>query len=457
MSMHAPSYRNAVLAVLVGAAVFLTAACGGHAPADSPYPPTADDLLAERLIEASAGDGLALFTQPESEDFGSIPQDPKNPITGEKVDLGRLLFHETALGAKPELEIGAGTYSCATCHHAGAGFQAGIAQGIGEGGSGFGEAGQGRAVSAAYDAEQIDVQPIRSPSALNVAYQENMTWSGQLGATGANKGTKYAWMGARAFNRLGYEGVETQAMAALQTHRLDVGRLVSRYTLYKELFDRAFPDLPEKRRYTRVTAALAIAAYERTLLSNRSSFQRWLRGERPAMSAREKQGAILFFGKAGCVECHTGPALTSMRFEAIGMKDLWEHPEALNATADSVHNEGRGGFTDRAEEMYRFKVPQLYNLADAGLYGHGASFTDLRDVVAYKNAATPENERVPAHLLSDHFTPLGLTESEVDLLTEFLASGLHDPDLGRYVPGTVLSGSCFPNNDPASRRELGCP
>ena len=182
--------------------MILAAACGGHALVDTPRPPTSDEALEARLIEVSGGRGLALFAQPASEDFENIPQEAKNPITREKVDLGRLLFHETALGTKPELEIG-------------------------EGGSGFGHAGQGRAVSAAYPAERIDVQLIRTPSALNVACQENMTWSGQLGATGANEGTKYAWMGARAFNRLGYEGVETQAMAALQTHRLDVGRLVS--------------------------------------------------------------------------------------------------------------------------------------------------------------------------------------------------------------------------------------
>jgi cytochrome c peroxidase len=149
----------------IGGFVLFAAACGGHGTVQSPRPLVLDDVLQARLIAASAGEGLALFTQPESEDFESIPQDPKKPITREKVDLGRLLFHETALGTKPVLGIGEGTYSCATCHHALAGFQAGVAQGIGGGGSGFGRAGQGRAVSAAYLAERIDVQPIRSPSA----------------------------------------------------------------------------------------------------------------------------------------------------------------------------------------------------------------------------------------------------------------------------------------------------
>jgi len=91
--------------------VILAAACGGHALVDTPRPPTSDEALEARLIEASDGRGPAFVAQPASGDFESIPQDTKNPITREKVDLGRLLFHETALGAKPELEIGEGTYS----------------------------------------------------------------------------------------------------------------------------------------------------------------------------------------------------------------------------------------------------------------------------------------------------------------------------------------------------------
>src|SRR5881628_2440047 len=74
---------------------------------------------------------------PESDHYDSIPQDPLNPLTTEKAALGKLLFHETRLGGNPKLSEGLHTYSCATCHHAEAGFQSGLAQGIGEGGSGF--------------------------------------------------------------------------------------------------------------------------------------------------------------------------------------------------------------------------------------------------------------------------------------------------------------------------------
>ena len=75
---------------------------------------------------------------PASDDFAHIPQDPKNPLTTSKVQLGQLLFHETRLGGNPKKITGIYTYSCATCHHAEAGFQSGLAQSLGEGGAGFG-------------------------------------------------------------------------------------------------------------------------------------------------------------------------------------------------------------------------------------------------------------------------------------------------------------------------------
>jgi cytochrome c peroxidase len=157
-------------------------------------------------------------------------------------------------------------------------------------------------------------------------------------------------------------------------------RLVEKVPAYRAMFDEAFPDLPAGRRYSRVAAALAIAANERTVLASQAPFQLWLRGERSAMSSGEKAGALLFLGKAGCHSCHTGPALNSMRFEALRMRDLYQLPGVFNSSADSVHNEGRGGFTDRPEDVNAFKVPQLYNLADARFYGHGGSFTSLREV-----------------------------------------------------------------------------
>ncbi len=422
-------------------------------------PSSLDDELERALVRASGGVGVDFYALPASDDYASIPQDPRNPITNAKVQLGQLLFHETALALDAEMPQGIGTYSCSSCHHAGAGFQAGIRQGIGEGGVGFGSAGEGRGRDPNYPLRLVDVQPIRTPTILNVAYQENLGWNGQFGATGLNVNTKYAWMpGPRAFNRFGFQGTETQAIAAADVHRLSVEGLMEQYPEYRELFDRAFPNVPEPRRYAIRYAGLAIGAYERTIFPNQAPFQQWLRGHKEALSEEEKQGAIVFFGKAGCVTCHNGPALNSMQFAAMGMNNLFQsgHDDVLLVGADSLENQGRGGFTRRMEDMYAFKVPQLYNLSDARFYGHGASFSTIRDVVAYMNQAEPENMRIPRNRLSPAFRPLRLTESEIDAITAFLTRSLRDADLERYVPSLLPSNACFPNNDSQSKRDLGC-
>jgi len=167
---------------------------------------------------------LNYFELPQSNDYAAIPQDPKNPITESKVELGKLLFHETMISVNANFQETMLTFSCASCHHAQGGFQAGIAQGIGDGGIGFGFNGDGRTVLSNIDLSMVDVQPIRTPSALNVAYQTNMLWNGQFGATGVNTGTSHLWPDSTpiATNHLGFEGVEVQAIAGLEVHRLDI-------------------------------------------------------------------------------------------------------------------------------------------------------------------------------------------------------------------------------------------
>ena len=399
------------------------------------------------------------YILPDSDDYASIPQDPLNPITKEKVDLGQLLYHETALGTAPEQMIGIQSYSCASCHFASAGFQAGIAQGIGEGGIGFGNNGERRIVSNQYDVEDVDVQPIRTPATLHTAFQTNMLWNGQFGATGVNVGTEAQWTAGtpKAVNHLGFEGIEIQAIAGSGVHRLDCDMALVEELNYTEMFDAAFPDLQAPERYEIEQAGLAIAAYERTLMANNSPFQEWLKGNTAAMTSEEKRGAIIFFGKGQCATCHSNPALSSMEFHAIGMNDLHEsHSPSIKTSPDNPENLGRGGFTMDPADNYKFKVPQLYNLDDSNFYGHGSSFYSVKDVVRYKNRAISQNAVVPESALSGAFVPLNLTDQEIDELTLFLEKSLHDPNLDRYEPSAVLSGNCIPNNDFISRMDGGC-
>lgn len=418
-----------------------------------------DEQLSTVLTEISNGIGDEAFILPNENNLASIPQDPLNRLTTEKVSLGKMLFHETGIALVPMKEFAKGTFSCASCHFAGAGFQAGRFQGIGDGGIGFGINGEGRTKGSLYKGDDLDVQPIRSPTVMNGAYQKNMLWNGQFGATGLNAGTESAWTAGtpKENNFLGFEGLETQAIAGLTVHRMEMDSALIHGTSYKQMFDAAFPNSSANERYTLQNVGLAIAAYERTVLSNQAPFQKWLQGEKDAMNETEKLGAILFFGEAGCADCHNSPALNSMEFHALGLKDLVDCPEeTFKTTPDNPQNLGRGGFTGNTLENYKFKVPQLYNLKDSPFYGHGASIRSIREMVEYFNNGAAENPNVPSSQLAQEFIPLNLTNQEISQITAFLETALYDDNLKRYEPESLPTGNCFPNNDPLSRNDLGC-
>lgn len=442
---------------ITGLLIFIWVLFGTGCNDDSVSAPGSLDKQLETLIKTADPDGLSGLQFPASTDFNQIPQDPLNPITTEKVQLGKLLYHETALGRRAKYAEGLNTYSCASCHHVAAGFQAGKQQGIGDGGIGFGNRGEARDRNPNYPIDSLDVQPIRSPTALNVAYQTNMLWNGQFGATGVNTGTEDRWPDGTpiAVNRLGYEGVETQAIAGMTVHRQMVDTTYLFPMGYQSLFDQAFPDFPRSKRYTNETAGLAMAAYERTLLAQEAPFQKWLGGDYSAMSDQQKRGAILFFGTANCVSCHNGPALSSMEFHALGMEDL-NGPGVYGPAGNDPAKLGRGSFTKNSADNYKFKVPQLYNLKDSPFYGHGGTFHSIKEVVMYKNMAVKSSQEVPDGQLASEFQPLGLSEAQVEAISSFLAEGLYDAALTRYVPNSLPSALCFPNNDSMSKEDLNC-
>ena len=443
--------------------IVLLSSCKKKADEETPITDVAHqdyDAALLNLIEiASDGLGTAYFTLPASDNYAAIPQDPISPMTAAKVELGKLLFHETALGVENSLEEGQGTYSCASCHHSWGGFQACVQQGIGEGGIGFGINGEGRVFNPDYPLDSIDLQPLRTPSAMNGAFQPVTLWNGQFGANGPNKGTEHLWgMGSPVFNnQFGHDGLETQAIAGLTVHRMLVDEdVLASLPEYQAMFDAAFPEWPESTRYSRRTAGLAIGAYERTLMSNEAPFQDWLKGDNDAMTDNQKKGALLFFGQANCVACHTGPALNDMDFHALGMTDMETSATTYIGPDHTMANYGRASFTRNPEDKFKFKTPQLYNLKDSQFYGHGGNYTSVQEVIEYKNAAVKGNPNCTDEQLSEHFVPLNLTDEEIGQLVDFIENALYDPNLIRYVPDNLPSGNCIPNNDPISVYDQGC-
>jgi cytochrome c peroxidase len=317
--------------------------------------------------------------------------------------------------------------------------------------------------------EDIDVQPVASPTVLNTAFQEVMLWNGQLGNViagnvnvGIDPDRHFTEGTPKEANLRNFAGLETQAVAGLGVHRqgdTDDSILRTNET-YREMFEDAY-GVAEPDDMLEATA-LAIAAYERTILANQAPFQAYLKGDETAMTESEVAGAEVFFGKGNCYACHNGPALSSPVgamaeevFMTVGFHDLdiWE--DTVGEVNDATR-EGRGGFTGDEMEKFAFKVPPLYNLIDTTVFGHGASFSSVEDVVRYKVDAVPQHPQVETYDLDYRFTPLDLTEDEIANLVAFLENGLHDPELMRYVPESLPSGNCPINNDEVSRQELGC-
>lgn len=452
--------------------IFVITGCSGGGDGQgetilAPVVETAPDgsILEDLLTVSSPTQSKDFYLLPASDDFNNIPQDPLNPLTKAKVDAGKLIFHDPAF-ATEGVALRAKTWSCATCHHARAGFKSGLIQGMGEGGEGFGLKGETRAWHDPETGTQdADVQPVTSPTVLNVAYQDVMLWNGALGNAsngiinvGIDPDRLMTEGTPKEANREGLSGIETQAIAGTGVHRILGFPPELESTDYYQMLLDAFPEF--SRDELNKASTRAIAAFERTILANKAPFQQWLRGDESAMSAKEISGAEVFFGEGGCVACHQGPALSSpvgatedQVFFAVGFSDL-DVNEVIGEIADGVRL-GRGGLTGNSADNYKFKVPQLYNLVDISVFGHGGSFSSVREVVEYKNNGVAQNDASITNL-DYRFVPLNLSSTQIDDLVEFLEVSLRDPDLMRYEPQSLPSGLCVINNDTTSRADLGC-
>jgi cytochrome c peroxidase len=444
---------NKLIYMLFAALVFVYA-CQHQNPFDSEY--ALQSIIAKT---ATSGD-FKEYVLPDGKDLSAIPnQDPKNRLNAEKVALGKMLFFEPGIGLVGKNKTLSQAYSCSSCHVPSQGFTPGRFQGIADGAIGFGSHGEGRAKSPLYKGDDVDAQGARPLTMHNLAFVTNALWAGNFGSFGTNVGTEAAWRQdtLTEINFLGLEGLEANNFRALQVHRQMMDRAIADSLGYKTMFDKAFPELHESERYTLKTTAFAIAAYFRTILTNEAPFQKWLKGDFNAMTPAQKRGAEVFFSKAQCTNCHRGPALNQMSYQAVGVNNLYQSGfQVFRTDAKDKRNFGRGGFTGREEDMHKFKVPQLYNLKNIGFYFHGASKRSLEDVIDYFDRGVPENSDVPLYQISTSFRPLNLTKQEKADLTEFVKNGLYDPNIERYVPKVVMSGMCFPNNDAQSKKDMGC-
>ncbi len=314
--------------------LLLAAACAGDA-----HPP------AQPLFSGNPADFT--WTLPTGWTPPPIPAD--NPMSPAKVELGRRLFYDTRLS-------GNGGFSCASCHRQEFGFA--DARNIPVGSTG-------------------EPHPRNSMGIANSAWLTLFNWADPL-TPSLEQQALVPMFGDRPVE-LGLKGQE----AVL----LDRIRAVS---LYRGLFAASFAGQPDPFTIPNLTRALA--AFERTIIALDSPYDRAHRGQAGAMSAAAVRGEGLFFSSAlACAECHRAPLFTAAAnvagtTGAPPSAAAFANNGIYNVGGDGSYPAGNRGLIDRTgqpDDMGKFRVPSLRNLAFTFPYMHDGSISTLEEVVEH--------------------------------------------------------------------------
>jgi cytochrome c peroxidase len=280
------------------------------------------------LLFADNGDEVLL--RQAKNIFGPLPQvmsSEKNPITPEKVKLGKILFYETRISVD-------GTVSCVRCHPIGLYAADGLKKSIGN---------------------NCKLNPRNAPTLFNAAGQISAHWIGNR--TDVEDQARQSVVGPPSFGMPSHEAVEKK---------------LKEIKGYGGLFKKAFPG--EADPITVDNLAKAIGAFERTLVTA-SHFDSFLRGDIAALNENEKRGLRAYM-EAGCIMCHFGPYLGGLVYQKSGIfEPYWKY------TKSEPIDEGRFVVTKSEADKYVFKVPIHRNVAKTAPYFHDGSIDKLEDAV----------------------------------------------------------------------------
>jgi cytochrome c peroxidase len=276
--------------------------------------------------------------------FPAPPVPPGNPMSAQKVELGRRLFYDTRLSNN-------GTFACASCHVQALAFTDGRATAIGSTGQ---------------------LHPRSSMSLANVAYASRLTWANPL---------MVALERQALVPQFGDAPVELglSSIAQIEERLRGVG-------IYRTLFRAAFPDTDEPITANNMNKALA--SFQRTLISGRSPFDRWyFDGDESAMSEAAQRGYALFAGPAlGCSRCHGGFNFSDNTRAAGADRSAppYHNTGLYNIDRTGTYpgpNTGVHEVTQDPADMGRFKAPSLRNIAVTAPYMHDGSIATLSEVL----------------------------------------------------------------------------
>lgn len=293
------------------------------------------------------------------------PAPENNKITKDRVELGKRLFFDPRLSGDKNM-------SCSTCHNPMFGWSDGLGRALGNKSMQLGRA---------------------SPVVVNTGFNDIQMWDGR-------KAT-----------------LEDQAIGPMRAHvemNINIPDLLSFLQAnedYAKYFEKAYPgeEIGED------TLAKAIATFERTIVSNNSPFDKWVRGDKNAMSKQQINGFKVFSDvkKGNCEGCHQAPNFTDNGFHNLGLASFGnENPDL-------------GRYTERPLRLMKgaFKTPTMRDATLSAPYFHDGSASTLRQVVEhYQSGGVVKTN------LSPNFTPADLTDQDVDDLISFMEALTTKPD-----------------------------
>lgn len=308
-------------------------------------------LLALACIAVTQAETQAPSTKRMAPLPKTVPAPKDNPTTPEKIALGKQLFFDPRLSGDNKM-------SCATCHRPDKSFGDGLPKARGA---------KGKTLNR------------RTPSLLNIGFYSTFHWDGRV------------------------KSLEEQALLPIQSAdemNQNLGQLEKKLNAvpgYVKQFQAVFGT-----KVTRDGIAKALAAFQRTLVTGPSPYDRYLRGEKGALTQEARRGMELFFGEAGCARCHRGPLLTDEKFYRL----------------DSAPDKGRGLVTGKKEDHYKFRTPSLRNVARTGPYMHDGRYQTLADVTFFYFRGVPSSG--PDGLALDIESLQGVAFTEMSDLIAFL-------------------------------------
>lgn len=330
--------------------------------------------------------------------LGDPPVPADNPMTPEKIELGKLLFFDTRLS-------GDASIACSTCHEPNQGW------------------GFSNDISRGYPGT---IHWRNSQTLINSAYYNKLFWAGAAGSL-ESQGPAAA-----------KGGVAGNGESDMMEARLAF------IPEYRERFNKVFGDTWPKIS----NAWKAIAAFERTLVQTDTPFDKYMRGDKKALGEQQLRGKALFEGKANCIECHNGALFSDKQYYNLGVPRAfrWEEDGLAQITfrfeqyAKGVTEEMYRTIKDDAGLYYRtkekadmgkFRVPSLRYTVYTAPYMHNGAFFDLTEVLEFYNEGGGENEF--AANKTKLLKPLNLSDEEIEDLVAFIES-LSGPEIKMQTP-----------------------